>query len=174
MSGDGKKKAPVGTIDAIRAGMAEEARRVADTRVFTPTTVWMVVASALEPIGVIVAGINRRSKAESKAAYEDLAAMLRRHSGLPKIAGESVRQYFPRIMGGKYDSKLVALGYRRVGNRIEAIVDVPEAENLVRNNAVAATGESLTGPTQRTMLQRAVRQPPPDDTSDDATPNRLR
>lgn len=174
MSGDGKKKAPVGTIDAIRAGMAEEARRVADSRVFTPTTVWMVVASALEPIGVIVAGMNRRSRAESKAAYDDLAAKLRRHSGLPRIAGESVRQYFPRIMGGKYDARLIALGYRRIGNRIEAIVDVPEAENPVRNNAVAATGASLVSPTQRTMPQRAVRQPPPDDNSDDATPNRLR
>lgn len=174
MSGDVNKKAPAGTIDAIRAAMAEEARAVTQSQAFKPNTVWMVVASALESIELIVRATKGVGKDASKAQYEDLAAKLQQASGLRKIAGESVRQYFPRIMGGKYDARLIALGYRRIGNRIEAIVDLPDAENLDRHNAAAASGESLESRTQRAIPQRAVSRQPPSDTSDDATPTRLR
>ncbi|MCP4616933.1 MAG: hypothetical protein GY844_10885 [Bradyrhizobium sp.] len=39
-----------GTMDAIRAALAEEARGLADSRTFKPAYVWQVVAAALPEI----------------------------------------------------------------------------------------------------------------------------
>lgn len=125
MSEAGKKKPSPGTIEAIQTALGQKAHQIAGAMTFKPTKVWMVVAFALEPISVAVAATRGRSKEDSQAVYADLAATLQQSSRLKKVAGESVRQYFPRIMGGKYDAKLNEIGYRRTGTRVEPII--PEA-----------------------------------------------
>lgn len=172
---DENDEVAAGSMDAIRAALAKEAPGPADSRTFKPAYVWQVIAAALPEIDRIVAASKGRGRAgASKAVYDDIAEKLRRASGFDDLSGESVRQYRSRLLRGEYDAKLAAIGFRRIGNHIEAIADLPQLENLAWNNAAAATGESLVNLTQRAMPERAVTHPLPDDTSDDATPTRLR
>ena len=164
-----------GSMDAIRAALAKEAHDIADSRTFKPAYVWQVVAAALPEIDRIVTASKGRGKAgASKAVFDGIAEKLRRASGFDDISGESVRQYRSRSLCGDYDAKLAAIGFRRIGNRIEAIADLPQVEDLPRNNTSAATGEARASLTQRKAPERAVMRSKPDDTSDDATPTRLR
>jgi hypothetical protein len=164
-----------GSMDAIRAALAKVAPGPADSRTFKPVHVWQVVAAALPEIDrIIAANKGRGDAATSKAVYDDIAEELRLASGFDDISGESVRQYRSRLMRGEYDAKLAAIGFRRTENRIEATADLPEAENQDRSNAAAAIVKPPANLTQRAMPQPAVTHPQPDETSDDATPTRLR
>lgn len=164
-----------GSMDAIRAALAQDAPGPPDSGTFKPAYVWQVVASALSEVDrIIAASIGRGTAADSKAIYDGIAEKLRRASGFDDISGESVRQYRSRLLAGQYDARLAAIGFRRIGNRVEAIAELPQGENLPRHNAPAAVGESLASLPQRATPERAVRLPPPDDPSDDATPTRLR
>ncbi|WP_336813037.1 hypothetical protein [Bosea sp. MMO-172] len=128
----------VGTMDAIQAALAEEARGLADRRTFKPAYVWQVVAAALPEIDTIVEASKGRGKAgASTAIYNGIAAKLREASGFNELSGESVRQYRSRIKGGDYDDQLARIGFRRVDNRIVAIADLPKADHSPWNDARA-------------------------------------
>jgi len=161
-------------MDAIRAALAKEARAVADSRTFKPAYVWQVVASALQEIEVLVVASKGRGKGATKAAYDDIAVKLRAASCFDELSGESVRQYRSRLLSGKYDVRLAALGFRRVGSRIVAITDLPKAGDAAQNNVPVASGEPLAPLIGRTVPERTVSRSQPDDTSDDAAPKRLR
>lgn len=164
-----------GSMDAIRAALARKAPGPADTRTFKPAYVWQVIAAALPEIDRIVAASKGRGRGGAgKAVFDGIAESLRAPSGFDDISGESVRQYRSRILRGQYDAKLAALGFRRIGNRIEAPAELPQVEHLPRNDAPAAVRAPLASLPQRATPERAVRLPPPDDPSDDATPTRLR
>ena len=165
----------VGSMDAIRAALAREAPGPADSRTFKPAYVWQVVAAALPEIDRIIAASKGRGRdGASKAVFDGIAQTLRAASGFEDLSGESVRQYRSRLLRGEYDAKLAAIGFRRIGNRIEAIADLPQVENLPRNAANTAIVEPIANLTRRAMPERAVTHPQPDDASDDATPTRLR
>lgn len=123
---DANSKPRPGTMDAIRAALADEARAQTDVRVLRPSHVWLVVAMALPEIDQIVeANRGRRKDSEGRCVYDRIAEKLREASGFEELSGESVRQYRPRIKKGKYDALLAKLGLRRVGNRIEPIGSAP-------------------------------------------------
>lgn len=163
-----------GTMDAIRAALAEEARGLADSRTFKPAYVWQVVAAALPEIDMIVEASKGRGKDATKAAYDDIAAKLRKASGFEELSGESVRQYRPRIKCGRYDVQLARIGFRRVGSHIVAIADLPKADEPLQINAPAVRGEPLATLIGRAVPERTVSRSQPDDNSDDAAPKRLR
>lgn len=111
-----------GTMEAIRAALAEEAKAQTDARILRPPHVWLVVATALVDIDLIVEANRGRGKdRRGKSVYDGLAEKLRRASNFEELSGESVRQYRSRIKRGKYDPQLAKLGLRRVGNRIEPL-----------------------------------------------------
>jgi hypothetical protein len=123
---DANGKPRPGTMEAIRAALAEEAKALTDTRVLQPTHVWLVVAMALPEIDLIVEAARGRGKdPKGKSVYDRIAEKLRKLSGFDELSGESVRQYRSRIKGGKYDAQLARLGLRRVGNRIEPLDSAP-------------------------------------------------
>lgn len=160
-----------GTMDAIRAALAEEAHGLADSRTFKPAYVWQVVAAALPEIDMIVEANKGRGKGTTKAVYDDIAAKLRKASGFEELSGESVRQYRPRIKCGRYDVQLARIGFRRVGSRIVAIADLPQAGDPPRSSA---NGEPLAPLIGRMVPESTASRSQPDDNSDDAAPKRLR
>lgn len=157
-----------GSMDAIRAALARKAPGPADTRTFKPVYVWQVVAAALHEINRIVTASKGRGRdGASKAVFDEIAETLRAASGFEEISGESVRQYRSRILRGEYDAKLAAIGFRRVGDRIVAVADLTQIEDLP-----AAGGRALAPLTQEVRERGVTRSTP--DASDDATPTRLR
>lgn len=157
-----------GSMDAIRAALARKAPGPADTRTFKPVYVWQVVAAALHEINRIVTASKGRGRdGASKAVFDEIAETLRAASGFEEISGESVRQYRSRILRGEYDAKLAAIGFRRVGDRIVAVADLTQIEDLP-----AASGRALAPLTQEVRERGVTRSTP--DASDDATPTRLR
>ena len=143
---DANGKPRPGTMEAIRAAMAEEAKTLTDARVLRPAYVWLVVAMALPEIDLIVEADRGRGKDhKGKSVYDRIAEKLRKLSGFDELSGESVRQYRSRIKGGKYDAQLAKLGLRRVGNRIEPLD--------------SASGQTPADPAA-TQSSVAVQQPP--------------
>lgn len=119
---DANGKPRPGTMEAIRAAMAEEAKAQTDARILRPPHVWLVVATALVDIDLIVEANRGRGKdRRGRSVYDGLAEKLRKASNFEQLSGESVRQYRSRIKRGKYDAQLAKLGLRRVGNRIEPL-----------------------------------------------------
>lgn len=160
-----------GTWDAIGKALADEVRSATDARTFVPAYVWQVVAAALPSIDEAVE--KARGRGDVNAQYDLLAKKLRLASGFDELSGESVRQYRSRIKSGKYDDRLAKIGFRRVGNRIEAIADLPQVEHPFRNKT-AVIQEPHANLAQRAVRDAAVKQPPLNAPSDDATPTRLR
>ncbi len=116
-----------GTMEAIRAALAEEAKAQTDARILRPPHVWLVVATALVDIDLIVEANRGRGKdRRGRSVYDGLAEKLRKASNFEELSGESVRQYRSRIKRGKYDTQLAKLGLRRVGNRIEPLDSAPD------------------------------------------------
>ena len=146
-----------GTMEAIRAALAEEAKALTDARVLQPTYVWLVVAMALPEIDLIVEAERGRGKDQKgENVYDRLAQRLRKLPGVHKLSGESVRQYRSRIKRGKYDAQLAKLGLHRVGNRIEPLDSAPgqtPADPAVTQSPVAVQQLLATpNPPERKVL----------------------